>query len=136
DPDRRRRWQQALQSMAGYKVGIAWQGNPRHRQDRLRSVALAQFAPLAQLAGVQWVRLQRGYGSEQLASLADRWGVYDPPDWPNDSAEDWLETAALMSALDLVVTVDTSMAHLAGALAVPVWVALSFRPDWRWPLDR
>jgi ADP-heptose:LPS heptosyltransferase len=53
-----------------------------------------------------------------------------------DPAESWLETAALISALDLVVTVDTALAHLAGALAAPVWVALPFRPDWRWLLER
>jgi FkbM family methyltransferase len=150
DARRRARWQQELQhrlvpklqfgnegvGTAALNVGIAWQGSPRHNRDRLRSVPLEQFATLAELPGVRLVRLQRGPGSEQLAQLGGRWAVLDPPGWPDDPAESWLETAALISALDLVVTVDTAVAHLAGALAVPVWVALPFVPDWRWLLER
>jgi hypothetical protein len=135
DPERRRRWEHELQGMAAYNVGIAWQGSPQHLRDRVRSVPLEQFALLAQVPEVRLVRLQRGPGSEQLAQLAGRWMVLDPPGWPEDPAESLLETAALMSALDLVITVDTAVAHLAGALAVPVWVALPFVPDWRWLLD-
>jgi hypothetical protein len=72
-----------------------------------------------------------------LAELGGRWAVLDPPDWPADAAESWLETAALISALDLVVSVGTAVAHLAGALGVPVWVALPFVPsDWRWLIGR
>ncbi|HLJ97642.1 MAG TPA: tetratricopeptide repeat protein [Gemmataceae bacterium] len=136
DPQRRRRWQQVLQETPTFNVGIAWQGRPTHGQDRQRSVALEQFGALAEGTGVRLVRLQRGPGSEQLARLDGRWAVFDPPDWPEDPAEAWLESAALVSALDLVVTVDTSVAHLAGALATPVWVALPFLPDWRWLLQR
>jgi hypothetical protein len=117
-------------------VGIVWQGGVLYPRDRLRSVPLEQFAPLAKVPGVRLVRLQRGAGSEQLARLADQWDVFDPPGWPEDPAESWLESAALVSALDLVVTVDTAVAHLAGALAVPVWVAVPFLPDWRWLLER
>jgi hypothetical protein len=125
-----------LKGTAAFNVGIVWQGRPSHGQDRQRSVRLEQFAPLAGVEGVRLVRLQRGPGSEQLARLAGSWAVFDPPGWPEDPAEAWQETAALVSALDLVVAVDTSVAHLAGALAAPVWVALPYLPDWRWLLGR
>jgi tetratricopeptide (TPR) repeat protein len=134
DPRRRERWQQELQGANAFNIGIAWQGNPLHPHDRIRSVRLEQFAPLAQLPGVRLVRLQRGPGSEQLAQLKE-WAVLDPENWPEDPAEAWQETAALISALDIVVTVDTALAHLAGAMAMPVWVALPLVPDWRWLLD-
>jgi tetratricopeptide (TPR) repeat protein len=136
DPQHRRRWQQELQATGTWNVGIVWQGRPTHGQDRTRSVLLEFFAPLARIPGVRLVRLQRGPGSEQLAQLRGQWEVFDPPGWPEDHAEAWLESAALVSALDLVITVDTSVAHLAGSLAAPVWVALPFVPDWRWLLER
>jgi tetratricopeptide (TPR) repeat protein len=136
DPRRRHRWQQELQGASAFNVGIAWQGNPQHPHDRIRSVPLEQFAPLAQVTGVRLVRLQRGPGSDQLSQLNGGWAVLDPGKWPEDPAEAWEETAALMSALDLVVTVDTALAHLAGAMAVPVWIALPRIPDWRWLLNR
>ena len=136
DADRRARWQQELRTVRAYNVGIAWQGSKLHRGDRFRSVPLEQFAPLAEVDGVRLVSLQRGPGSEQINKINDSWTVLDPVGWPGDPAASWLEMAALMSALDLVVTVDTAVAHLAAALAVPVWVALPFVPDWRWLLER
>ncbi len=132
EPAARAHWQQQLCSVEGFKVGIAWQGNPEHTRDRRRSVRLLAFAPLAGLPGVRLVSLQKGKGREQLPELANRLGVLDLTDRLND----FTDTAALLSQLDLVITVDTAVAHLAGALGVPVWVALAFDPDWRWMLER
>jgi Flp pilus assembly protein TadD/ADP-heptose:LPS heptosyltransferase len=126
-------WRRELSSVQAFKVGIAWQGNPKHRGDRQRSVPLAQFAPLARLEGVRLFSLQKGPGTEQLPALAGRW---DLTNLGGRTSDDWMETAAVMKGLDLVVTVDVGVAHLAGALGVPVWVALPFAPDWRWLLDR
>jgi len=132
DPELRAHWQQQLSGVRGFKVGIAWQGNPEHKRDRWRSVPLLAFEPLAGVLGVRLVSLQKGPGREQLPDLANRLGVLDLA----DRLEDFADTAAVMRSLDLVITVDTAVAHLAGALGIPVWVALSLFPDWRWLLER
>lgn len=132
DPELRARWQQPLSGAGGFKVGIAWQGNPGHRRDRQRSASLLAFEPLAKVPEVRLVSLQKGAGREQLPELAERLGVLDLA----DQLEDLADTAAVLSHLDLVITVDTAVAHLAGALGIPVWVAIPFLPEWRWLLER
>jgi ADP-heptose:LPS heptosyltransferase len=87
---------------------------------------------LAQIRGVRWISLQKGVGSQQLAEVRERFPVVDL----GSRLQDFTDTAAVMKNLDLVITSDTAAAHLAGALGVPVWVALSFAADWRWLLDR
>jgi cytochrome c-type biogenesis protein CcmH/NrfG len=124
-------WRGKLTSLKGFRVGIAWQGNPKHKGDRQRSVPLSQFEPLACVDGVQLVSLQQGAGVEQIGENRNRFTIFDP-----GALADFMETAALMQNLHLVVTIDSAIAHLAGALAVPVWVALPAVPDWRWLLDR
>jgi tetratricopeptide (TPR) repeat protein len=131
DPACVERWRPALAAIRGFKIGMVWQGNPRLRKDRQRSVRLAQLAPLARLPGVQLIGLQYGPVHEQLAGVS-AWNALDL----GSRLETWVDTAAVLSQLDLVVTVDTAVAHLAGALGVPVWVALPFVPDWRWLLGR
>jgi Flp pilus assembly protein TadD len=126
-------WRQRL-AAPGFKVGIAWQGNPKFRQDRNRSIPLAQFAPLAQVPGVRLLSLQKG--REQLPALRGLFPVTDLGGELDEATGPFLDTAAVMKNLDLVVTSDTSIAHLAGALGVPVWVALQDVPDWRWLMDR
>ena len=132
DPELRVRWQEALSGVRDFKVGIAWQGNTGHKRDRQRSVPLLAFLPLARIPDVRLVSLQKGPGREQLYEHPDHLAVLDMADQLGDFAD----TAALMSNLDLVVTVDTAVAHLAGALGLPVWVALPLCPDWRWLLER
>ena len=129
-------WRNDLNSFGGFKIGIAWQGSPEFRFDRLRSVPLINFAPLADLPGVTLFSLQKGFGSEQLTALAGHSNVVDLSSRLDESSGPFLDTAAVMKTLDLVITVDTSIAHLAGALSVPVWMVLSSSPDWRWLLDR
>ena len=132
DPALVARWRVEMGQLGGFKVGIAWQGNPQHRKDRHRSFRLDQFEPLTRLDGVRLVSLQKGFGTEQIGEIADRFAVLDL----GNRLDDFMDSAAVLSNLDLVVTPDTSVAHLAGALGVPVWVALPFAPDWRWSLDR
>jgi tetratricopeptide (TPR) repeat protein len=115
-----------------FRIGIAWQGNRYHKWDRHRSIPLTQFAPLAQLPGVELISLQKGYGSEQVAALAGRFPVTELAGEVNATPGAFMDTAAIMKHLDLVITVDTAIAHLAGGLGVPVWVALSTIADWRW----
>jgi tetratricopeptide (TPR) repeat protein len=118
-----------------FKVGIAWQGSTTYRADRLRSIAVARFAPLAQ-DGVELVSLQKEPGSEQLAEIADSFRVRDLGEAFDREHGAFMDTAAVMQCLDLVVTSDTSIAHLAGGLGVAVWVALPLSPDWRWLVER
>jgi Flp pilus assembly protein TadD len=129
-------WRRALSPVGALKVGIAWQGNPNYIGDRQRSIPLAQFAPLARLEGVQLFSLQKGPGTEQLRQGAAGFPVTDLGDRLDESSGAFVDTAALMKALDLVITSDSAVAHLAGALGVPVWVALPVAPDWRWLLHR
>ena len=136
DPARVHSWRARLAAFPGLKVGICWQGNPKFKEDRLRSVPLASFAPLAAVPGVCLVALQRGPGLEQIAQQSEHLSIVDLPGRSEDLAEGWLDTAALIQALDLVISVDSAVVHLAGALGAPVWVALPFIPDWRWLLDR
>jgi Tfp pilus assembly protein PilF len=136
DPGRVQSWRARLATYVGFKVGICWQGNPKLRWDRLRSAPLDSFAPLAAVPGVCLIALQRGPGVEQIAQLSEALNIVDLPGRSDDPAESWLDTAALIQVLDLVVSVDTAVVHLAGALGAPVWVALPFMPDWRWLLNR
>jgi tetratricopeptide (TPR) repeat protein len=119
-----------------FHIGVAWQGNPAGDVDRGRSFALAALLPLSRVPGVKLWSLQKNAGVEQLRAIADRFHVEDPgPDF--DAGPDaFLDTAALMASLDLVVTCDTAVAHLAGTLRRPVWVALQVASEWRWLRER
>jgi len=125
------RWRDAI-GPAGYKIGIAWQGNPGHDMDRGRSIALREFHALSKIPSVRLISLQKDEGLDQIAGK--------PADMPLetlgsnfDAGNDaFLDTAAVMQCVDLIVTSDTSIAHLAGALGRPTWVALRHTPEWRW----
>jgi hypothetical protein len=134
DPALVDRWRSKLHAHPGFKVGIVWQGSPKHTRDRARSVPLEAFGPLAAIEGVQLLSLQVGPGREQLAALDGHFAVADVAGDFDESS--FADPAAVAMGLDLVITVDTAMAHLAGALGVPVWVVLPYAPDWRWLLDR
>jgi tetratricopeptide (TPR) repeat protein len=120
----------------GFKVGICWQGNPNYKGDRVRSIPLREFGPLADIPGIRLISLQKRPGDEQIASVpfADRIEVLG--DNFDERGGAFMDSAAVMMSLDLVVTSDTSIAHLAGALARPLYVALPLVPDWRWLIDR
>jgi hypothetical protein len=119
----------------GFKIGIAWQGNPSGKIDQGRSIPVAEFGPLSRLSGVRLISLQKQHGLDQLAGLPPhaRIEVLDDFDGGPDA---FIDTAAVMENLDLIITSDTAIAHLAGALARPTWVALKYVPDWRWLLNR
>lgn len=115
----------------GLRVGLVWSGNPTHVDDAARSIPLERLAPLLELPGVTAGSLQKGSGA---ALAAAGWSGRLPLLVTDDFLME--DTAALILSLDLVITVDTSVAHLAGALGRPVWVLLPFAPDWRWLVDR
>lgn len=129
-------WQTELSRFPGFKIGIAWQGNPKHKGDGFRSLPLALFEPLSRIDGVRLFSLQKGFGAEQLAQVQGRFPIIDLGSRLDETAGAFMDTAAVMKQLDLIITSDTSIAHVAGALGVPVWLALSLVPDWRWLLQR
>ncbi len=110
------------------RVGIAWAGNPRYKADAVRSMRLRTLVPLLRAVDANWISLQRGEAARQLASLPDDVRVLDGSSGERDLAE----TAALTATLDLVITTDTCIAHLAGAMGKPVWILLPHLSDWRW----
>jgi Tfp pilus assembly protein PilF len=127
-------WRERIGSH-GLKIGIAWQGSRVNKIDAGRSIPLQQFVPLARVPGVRLISLQKQFGTEQLAQLPDDIDVETLRGF-DEGPDAFIDTAAVMANLDLIVTCDTSIAHLAGALARPVWVAFRHVPDWRWMLDR
>jgi Flp pilus assembly protein TadD len=132
EPDAVARWRTRL-GEHGFRVGIAWQGNPSRREDRGRSISLAHFLPLASVPGVRLISLQKDDGADQLTAgmTVETLGLdFD------SGPEGFIDTAAVMVNLDLVITSDTAIPHLAGALGRPVWVALRTVPDWRFMLER
>jgi tetratricopeptide (TPR) repeat protein len=136
DPELLQSWGQRLRSHRDFKIGIAWQGSRDNPDDYRRSAPLEAFQPLAKLPGVHLFSLQKGLGSEQLRRVAHAWPITNLAGRLDEDTAAFMDTAAVMKQLDLVVTVDTAVAHLAGALAVPVYVALAFVADWRWLVDR
>lgn len=128
---RRDFWRRRLQAFPGkLKIGLSWAGSPGNPDDRNRSCPLSALTPLLELPDIAWINLQLGPGREQLQ-------VSQAPvhDW-GDEQTTYAETAALMTELDLIITVDTSIAHAAGALGIPVWIMLTLIPDFRWLLKR
>jgi hypothetical protein len=127
-------WRERIGSH-GFKLGIGWQGNPKGLIDKGRSVPLARFAPLAKVEGVRLISLQKTHGLEQLAHLPGgmRVETIDPFD---EGPDGFVDTAAIMANLDLIVSSDTATAHLAGALGRSCWVPLKQVPDWRWMMGR
>jgi tetratricopeptide (TPR) repeat protein len=120
----------------GFKIGIAWQGNPVGAIDAGRSVPLKQFAPLSKIPDARLISLQKHVGLDQLADLPEGIKIEAMGDEFDSGPDAFVDTAAVMNNLDLIITCDTSIAHLAGALGRPTWVALKQVPDWRWMLDR
>jgi tetratricopeptide (TPR) repeat protein len=133
DPQRAEKWRQQLAAIHGFRVGLCWQGNPQHLFDMQRSIPLAKLAPLAAIPGVQLISLQKEIGSEQIAGCS--FPVHQLGE-SLDADGAFLDTAAVLQQLDLVIAVDTAVAHLAGALGVRVWIPLSAHGDWRWMSER
>jgi len=135
-----RAWRERLAAVPGFKVGLNWHGNPEAEKLsalQARSFPLAAAAPLAHLKGVSVLSLQKGSGAEQRVKVDFGSALFQLTEplymGPAELAD---ETAAIMQGLDLVITADTALAHLAGALGVRVWVILQAVPDWRWLTER
>lgn len=124
-------WQDRLAPRNKMRIGLAWSGSPNHVNDHNRSIPLGAFLPLLD-AGATFVSLQKDPRPADKATLIERGDILDL----TDGFTDLVETGALISCLDLVITVDTSIAHLAGVLGRPTWILLPYTPDYRWLLNR
>ncbi len=131
DPARVAAWREELGIRAKPRVGLAWSGSIAHKNDHNRSMALAEILPLV-CDWAEWISLQKDVGESDAALLASRADLRHV----GGELTDFADTAALVELMDVVVTVDTSVAHLAGAMGKPVWILLPCNPDWRWLLDR
>jgi len=131
DAELYQQWQSRLAEDGRRKIGLVWAGRPDHHNDQNRSIALSELAMLGNIRGVHWISLQKGGAAMQAKTIKD----LPLTDW-TDELNDPADTAALVANLDGVVTVDTFVAHLAGAMGKPIWLLLPFLPDWRWMLNR
>jgi ADP-heptose:LPS heptosyltransferase len=135
DPVRLERWCKPIQALPGrLKVGICWQGSPTFAGDRLRSIPLKHFAPLGQIPSVTLISLQTRAGLEQIEPNRQIVPLHVLGELDREGA--FVDRAAVLSHLDLVITCDTSLGHLAGAMGRPAWVLLPVGCDWRWLTDR
>ena len=130
-PERLTKWSARLGPKRGLRVGLIWSGNPAHHRDHARSIEFSAMAPLLS-AEATFFSLQKDVRPADAAVLAGRSEIIQI----TDELADFSDTAAVMAQLDLIISVDTSTVHLAGALGRPVWILLPFLPDWRWLLDR
>jgi hypothetical protein len=155
-------WRERLKEIRGFRIGINWHGRSGQGTFRQRDVPLEHFVRLAEVPGVRLISLQKGEGSEELPSsvgsahhtasadaavggahptgqgqdVRGTQSIIDLGDEVDTVSGAFMDTAAIMMNLDLVITSDTAIPHLAGALGVPVWLALPYVPDWRWLLER
>jgi len=134
DPQLAAKWRERLSGLPeSRKVGLVWAGSPAFTYDKARSPRqLSLFSPLAEAENVRFFSLQKGEAAKQAGNPPQGMQLFD---WSGD-LHDFADTAALIANLDLVISSDTAVAHLAGAMGKPVWVILPFAPDWRWLLER
>jgi len=132
EEERISRWRDELGAVQEFKVGVVWRGNPLHTKDRHRSFPLSELEAVAQVPGIRLYSVQKNFGLAELEGFAKRFPITDL----GPRLDDFLDTAAVMRNLDLVISADSSPAHLAGALGIPVWVALPYTADWRWMSGR
>jgi hypothetical protein len=130
-PSKIARWRSQIRVNDLPHIGLVWAGNSMHKNDRHRSIPLRLFLPLLETPGVQFVALQK----QLREGEADTLPLIERLTFLGDRLEDFSDTAAVVSLLDLVITVDTAVGHLAGAMAKSVWFLLSSCPDWRWTLS-
>ncbi|CAK0764348.1 putative UDP-N-acetylglucosamine--peptide N-acetylglucosaminyltransferase SPINDLY [Azospirillaceae bacterium] len=134
DPALKGFWSKRLERLpsGARRIGLVWAGNPTYKNDRNRSLALETLTPILSLPGCAFVSLQKEGGATAIQAHRSLTDILDL----GAEISDFADTAAILSNLDMVITVDTSVAHCAGALGVPTWVFLPFAPDWRWMLNR
>jgi hypothetical protein len=135
-------WKEKLSQDKNFKVGVCWQGNSNYSTPLLRatvalkSIEAQQFAPLCTVPGVSLYSLQKTTGTDQLENLPKHMKLITFDDTFDQAHGRFMDTAAVMKNLDLIITVDTSISHLSSAMGIPTWVMIPNPPDWRWMINR
>jgi hypothetical protein len=132
DPEPVKQWNARIEHNDDFKIGIVWAGSPHHNNDRNRSCKLEDFAQLAEIPGLSFYSVQKGPASAEAINPPGELKIINL----GNELNDFTDTAAIIVNLDMVISVDTAVAHLAGALGKPVWNLLPFAPEWRWQLNR
>jgi hypothetical protein len=135
DPALVAHWRDRLKGLPGFRVAINWRGRAGQGFFRLRDIPLHSLALLSMLP-ISLISLQQGATPQELAEVSPRLPIFHPGEDFDQSNGSFMDTAAIMQNVDLVVSSDTSLPHLAGALGVPVWIALPFVAGWQWMRDR
>ena len=130
-------WKNKLEKIKGFKVGICWQGRKTHPADHLRSIPLNYFERFFDIKGVQFISLQKGFGTEQINNFKYKNKLYDFSNKNLDIDENnvFMDTIGVLKNIDLVITIDSAIAHLSGTLGIKTWMLLQYYPDWRWSLQ-
>ncbi len=129
-------WRQRMEAIDGFRIGVNWRGRSGTGTYRLRDIPPDYFRGVAKVPGARIISLQKGAIHDELTAMSEDVPPFVPDADVHEDHGAFMDTAAIMMNLDLVITSDTAIAHLAGALGVPVWILLPFSPDWRWLLDR
>ncbi len=133
DPLKVKEWKKKIKrTKSKKKIGLVWAGEPQNYRDIYRSTTLQTFLPLSKIKNIVLYSLQKGKATEEVKNLPEGMKLIDLM----DEVKDFSDTAAIIENLDLVISVDTAVAHLAGALGKPVWTLIPYAPDWRWMLNR
>lgn len=135
DDNRIKKWRSYL-GTEGYKIAICWQGSTKGKVDKGRSFPVRQFAQISKMPGVRLISVQKNEGVNQLSQLPSDVLIETLPDEFDSGDSAFLDSAAVLACVDLVITSDTALTHIAGAMGVKAWLALKYVPDWRWLLDR
>jgi len=133
--DNQNKWQEHIGD-GGFKIAICWQGSTQNKIDAGRSFPVSLFEGISKISGVRLISLQKNEGVEQMKSLPAGMRIETLPEDFDNGDHAFLDSAAIMKCVDLVITSDTALTHLAGALGVKTWLFLPYTPDWRWLMDR
>ena len=126
------KWKEKLNQIKGFKIGISWQGSKAHKSDHLRSIPLNYFKDLFNIENINFINLQKGFGLEQIENFKYRDKLYDFSKEVDNGENIFEDTIGILQNIDLVITIDSSIAHLSGTLGVKTWMLLQYNPDWRW----
>jgi hypothetical protein len=133
--DKQNKWREYIGDR-GFKIAICWQGNPKNKIDVGRSFPVSLLEDISKINGVRLISLQKNEGVEQTKNLPVGMKIENLPDDFDSGENAFLDSVAVMRCVDLVITSDTALTHLAGSLGVKTWLPLRYLPDWRWLLDR
>ena len=129
-------WKQKINSIKGYKIGICWQGDPNYGRDFMRSIPLKNFEKLFLIPDLKFINFTKGFGSEQIINFKYKDKIYDYSNEFDNGDNSFEDTIAILENIDLLITIDTAVAHIASTMNVKTWLLLDYSADWRWHVQK